>query len=212
MTMRIRFVYGWLATVLIGGLLSAAAVLADDLKAAPPAATSSAPQSGKVVGLILGRANNDITVKPEGAKESQVYALAVPGGTPDPKVAAAVKAAFPPNVVAFEWKLQAGQRVVTSFRELQRPQRNGVVLGTVMGKSAEGDKIPYVEVKAMGLAYTEQYWLNWVNGQWDKSIVSAIAALNVGDKIRLTWNRDERLRVSRIQVLPKPPATMPAAQ
>lgn len=212
MTMRERLVYGCLATILIGGLLSAAAVLADAPKTTPPAATSPAPQSGKVIGLLLDHTGNDIKVKPEGAKEPQVYALAAPGGTADPKVAAAVKAAFPPNVVAFDWKLQAGQRVVTSFRELQRQERNGVVVGTVMGKSAEGAKVPYVEVKAMGLAYTEQYWLNWVNGQWDKSIVGAIAALNIGDKVRLTWNRDERLRVSRIQVLPKAPASAPATK
>jgi hypothetical protein len=211
MTVKIRFVYGWLATILIGGLLSAAAVLADDPKTAP-AATSPAPQSAKVVGLFQGRTGNDIKVKPEGANEPQVYALAVPGGTPDPKVAAAVKACFPPNLVTFEWKLQAGQRVVTSFRELQRPQRSGIVLGTVMGKSAEGDKIPYVEVKAVNSTYTEQYWLNFNGGQWDKGVVSAIAALNIGDRVKLTWNRDERLRVSQIQVLPKAPATRPAAK
>jgi hypothetical protein len=212
MTMRTRLAYGWLAAILIAGLLSTAAVLADEPKTAPPPATSPAPQSGKVVGLILGRTGNDIKVKPEGANEPQVYALAAPGGITDPKVAAAVKGSFPPNVVSFEWKLQAGQRVVTSFRQLQRPERSGVVIGTVMGKSAEGDKTPYVDVKAMGLPYTEQYWLNWVNGQWDKNVSGAIAALNIGDKVKLTWNRDERLRVSRIQVMPKAPATMPATK
>ncbi len=67
-------------------------------------------------------------------------------------------------------------------------------------------------MKALGSTYTEQYWLNFNGGQWDKGVVSAIAALNVGDRVRLTWNRDERLRVSRIQVLPKAPGTAPATK
>lgn len=211
MTTRTRLVYGFLAFFLIGSLLSVAAALAETPKTTPPAATGPAAQSGRVVGLFLGRDGNQIKVKPEGAAEPRMYALAAPGGTPDPKVAAAVKAAFSPNVVNLEWKLQAGQPVVTSFRELLRPARNGVAVGTVMGKSAPGQKMTYLEVKAVGSPYTEQFWAAWVNGQPDKSLNDAIAALEPGDKVRLTWYRDERLRVTRIQTLPKAPASAPAA-
>ncbi len=133
---RTRLMYAGLALFSIGGLLGAAAALAADSRVPPPATTGPAAESGKVVGLLLGRTDNDIKIKPEGASEPQIYALAAPGGTADPRVAAAVKGAFPPNVVAVEWKLQAGQKVLTSFRQLLRPERNGAVIGTVMGKSA----------------------------------------------------------------------------
>ena len=67
-----------------------------------------------------------------------------------------------------------------------------------------------MEVKAAGFSYTEQYWAAWVNGQPDKSVIDAIASLNIGDRVRLTWYRDERLRVTKLQVLPKVPTTAPA--
>jgi hypothetical protein len=185
---------------LVGGALVGLSARAEGPKTQPATASAPAAQSGRVVGILVTKGQADITVKPEGTQEARRYLLAPPGGSPDPKVQAAVKAAFEPNLVAVEWRLAEQQPVVTSFQQITREQ-TGVVAGTVTALPAGPGQILLLEVKPDGQGFTERYWPQWVKDGFDKNLVAVIAGLKVGDKVKIAWYRDERRRVTGVQVL-----------
>ena len=70
------------------------------------------------------------------------------------------------------------------------------------------DKEVYIDVKPAGQGFTERYIPRFIpnQGGFEKDMIQAIAALNVGDKIKLDWVCDERKRAAKVQVLSHAPA------
>ena len=194
MMLRRMFVHVWSAAVLAGGVLAATMLLAED----PSPATQ--PQNGKVTGILIAKTDKDITIKADGETETRKFQLPAGGG---PRIQ---KMLFIPNLVELEWKTQDQQRVVTAIHEIVPRVNNGVIMGTVVAvDSSDGEH--YVDVKPVQ-GFTERYWPRWI-GKFD---VDMIRDLKVGDKVKVTWTRDERKRAIQIQVTAKAPATAPASQ
>src|SRR4051794_31716973 len=81
-------------------------------------------------------------------------------------------------------------------------KKSGTVAGVL---TAKGDN--WIEVKADGEEKARRYVPNWVGGAPkdgggpDKKMVQAIRDLNVGSRVRVDWEFQERPRVIKVEVL-----------
>jgi len=204
------------AAVLAGGMWCGLASGAEEPKNAPATGPNSTAKSGKVVGIVTARTDADITIKPEGAQETQRYLLAPAGGTVNPTVQAELKKVFIPNLVALQWQRQ-DEAVVTSLHVIVPKVRKGSVAGTVVGKMST-DKEIYADVKPAGQGFTERYWPPFVidpgthKGGFDMKVIETIGKLNAGDKVQVDWYYDERKRAAKVQVFVRAPAPKPTAK
>ena len=169
---------------------------------------ATAPQNGKVVGIVTAKSDKEIMVKAEGENEAKSYRLAPEGGTSQADLQTALKTVFVPNLVTLEWRGQ-DQPVVTGIRVVLPNARQGVVAGTVVARNTPPQKeAPWIEVKPNGQGYTQRYWCVWKNGGLDKEVARVIGEVNPGDKVNLGWFYDERARAVQIQIVsrakPKP--------
>ena len=84
-------------------------------------------------------------------------------------------------------------------------KRSGTVIGVVTDR---GDN--WVEVKAAGEEKARRYVPHWVGGQPkdgggpDKKMVEKIKKLEVGSRVRLEWEFEERPRVIKLEMLKEP--------
>ncbi len=149
-----------------------------------------------------GKTDKDITIKAEGEDETKSYLLAPQGGTPKADLQAALKTVFVPNLVMFSSQGQ-DQPVLTSIRVILPPVRMGVATGTVVACESKPKGIAWVEVKPSDRGYTQRLWPQFGPGGMNKEMTRIIGELNVGDKIKVSWTYDERLRAAKIQVIAK---------
>jgi hypothetical protein len=111
---------------------------------------------------------------------------------------------FPTDLVVLQWQGEQ-EPVVTAIQAIHSKTRFGMVAGTVVAVEAGGN-MPCFDVKPRGQGYTERYVPQWdVKAKgWNKSVVNAIAGLNVDDKVKVGWSYDERKRAAQVQVLSRP--------
>jgi len=170
-----------------------------------PAAVSKL-QNGRIVGIVTQieatgkKGDAFLMLKAEGAKEATRFLLAAPGSDMDPKLQAALKSVFPSNLVTLEWRGQ-DVPVITGIRTMLPSVQTGFLSGTVVDRTSEGKDVS-IDVKPDGQP-TERYLPNWVAGGWNKEVCAAIAATNIGDKVKLRWYYDERRRVVELSVISK---------
>ena len=110
---------------------------------------------------------------------------------------------FPTNLVVLQWQGEQDP-VVTSIQAIHSKTRTGTVTGTVTAiDPAPKAGLPSFDVKPSGRGPTECYVPNWdaAAKTWDKNFSRAVAGLNVGDRIKVNWNYDERKRAVQIEVL-----------
>jgi hypothetical protein len=126
--------------------------------------------------------------------------LAPQGGAPKADLQAALKTVFVPNLLMFSWQGQ-DQPVVTNIRVILPPVRMGVATGTVVARESKPKEVAWVEVKPSDRGYTQRLWPRFGPGGMDKEMTRIIGELNVGDKVRVSWTYDERLRAAKVQVI-----------
>ncbi len=191
----------WFAGVLAGVVLAVGFYATPSLRAAEK---KSPRGPGKVVGIVTAKTDKDITIKAEGEDEAKSYLLAPQGGAPKADLQAALKTVFVPNLVMFSSQGQ-DQPVITSIRVILPPVRMGVATGTVVARESKPKGIAWVEIKPSDRGYTQRLWPRFVGGPdgFDKEMIRIIGELNVGDKVRVSWTYDERLRAAKIQVVAK---------
>jgi hypothetical protein len=113
--------------------------------------------------------------------------------------------------------LFAGATLATGARRLfagddknepQKPKdkkRSGTVVGELTAKGKN-----WIKVRADGEATPRQYVPHWVGGAPkdgggpDKKMLQAISKLEVGSRVRLEWEFEERPRVVKVEVLKAP--------
>ena len=185
---------------LVGGLLS---VLSFQAWGREPSQIAT-PESGKLTGIVTAKTDKDITVKAEGANKPQRYRLtSQAGGAPSADVQAALKMVFVTNIVVLQW--QGGQDpVVTSIHAIHSKTRFGTVTGIVAAVDPTS-KMPSFDVKPISRGITERYVPRWdpASKGWDKGLLFLIAALTVGDRVKVAWSYDERKRAVQIKVIAK---------
>jgi hypothetical protein len=196
-------VKNWFVSVLAGAVLASGWVAMPSLQAAEKKPSrASSRESGKVVGIVTAKSDKDIMVKAEGADEAKRYLLAPEGSAPKADLQAALKKVFVPNLVALESQGQ-DQPVVTNIRVILPPVRMGAGTGIVVARESKPKEVPWIEVKPSDRGYTQRLWPRFVGGPdgFDKEMVRTFDELNVGDKVKVGWVYDERLRAAKIQVI-----------
>jgi RNA polymerase sigma factor (sigma-70 family) len=168
-----------------------------------PNTTASAeePTKSTLAGLLVAKSANSIDVRADGEKEAKRYipmwigGLPKDGGGPDAATVEAIKKLRVPNRVRLNWEFQEHLRVLRV--EVVEPATNsGIVNGEV---TAKGDN--WIEVKPVGEAPAERYSPRWFGGlpkdggSLDKAVMQAIAQTQIGDKVKVSWIYQERLRV-----------------
>jgi len=161
---------------------------------------------GTVVGILTAKGADWIEVKAEGEAEAKRYVPLWAGGEPkdgggfDPKMLAAFKTLVVSNLVELKWRMEEKLRVL-AIRTIAPAQKEGVVEGTLVAKGEN-----WIDVRPAE-GHTERYMARWVGGMpdkgggFDKEMVQAIKAIEVGCKVRVKWMADERKRVVAIERL-----------
>jgi hypothetical protein len=188
--------------ILIGGLLSTVSLQAWG----QGTSRGIAPKRGKITGIVTEKTDTAIAIKPEGRGPPVRYGLfSAAGGPPSADVQAALKTVFVTNLVALEWQGERGPVVVTSIHAIHPKARFGVVTGFVTAVEPAAN-MPSFDVRPSDRGFTERYVPRWdaVAKGWDANLARTIAALNVGDKVKVAWSYDERKRATQIQVLWRP--------
>lgn len=200
----------WFAGILAGVVLAVGFCGTPSLQAAEK---KSPLGPGKVVGIVTAKTDKDITIKAEGEDEAKRYLLAPQGGAPKADLQAALKTVFVPNLVMFSSQGQ-DQPVVTNIRVILPPMRMGVATGTVVARENKPKEVAWVEVKPSDRGYTQRLWPRFVGGPdgFDKEMVRTFGELNVGDKVKVGWTYDERLRAVKIQVVSRAKQEGPAGK
>ncbi len=182
-----------MATALAGAALMASAL-------APQASLAAEGDKGRLDGMLTAKGENWIEVRADDAKESKRYVanwvggLPKDGGGPDKAMLETIKKLRVPNRVRLNWAFIERLRVV-SVEWFEPTDKTGVVEGEV---TAKGEN--WIEVKS-GDKPIERYSPRWIGnlpkdgGGLDKAALQAIAEVKVGDKVRLEWAYEERLRV-----------------
>ena len=187
--------------VLVGGAWGQRALYAGD--------EATVPDSGTVVGILTAKEKSWVEVKEDGKKESRRYIAEWKGGSPqdgggpDAAMVETIKNLRVSNRVRLEWKMDEHLRVL-KIEMLIPEKKEGTVEGVV---TALGDN--WVEVTPAG-GVPNRYWPRWIGGmpkdggKLDQDMIRAIRALKVGDKVRIEWKYDERLRAVKLDRLETP--------
>ena len=101
---------------------------------------------------------------------------------------------FPTNLVVLQWQGEQDP-VLTSIQAMHAKTRFGTVTGIVTAvEPAPKGALPCFDLKPISRGPTERYAPNWdfAAKSFDKNFTLALAAMNVGDKVKVNWNYDER--------------------
>ena len=83
-------------------------------------------------------------------------------------------------------------------------EKKGMLVGVVVEKGKNS-----IKVKAFGEEKPREYFPKWVGGLpkdgggFDKKTLATFEKLKIGQKIRLTWEHQERFRAVEIEILDK---------
>ena len=158
------------------------------------ALTSSAREkSGVTEGILVSKDKKSITVLPDGAKETINFTPKMRGGEPDKKALEAIHESIHTNRVRVQWEFDERYRVV-SIQVLKPKSKRGTVRGTVVNKGKN-----HVDVKPAGGGPVERYIPHWRGNGLDKDVLRQIAPIEVGQKVSVRWEYDERKRVLSIR-------------
>lgn len=203
----------WFASAAAGVALAGGLCVALSLQAAEKKSSRASGRQGNgIVGIVTAKTDKDITIKAEGENEAKRYRLAPEGGEPRADLQAALKKVFVPNLVMIESQGQE-QPVVTNIRVILPKTRQGVAAGTVVARGSP-PKEAWLDVRPSDHGYTQRLWPRFVGGPdgFDKEMVRTFGELNVGDKIKVAWFYDERLRAVKIQVISRAKQADPAGK
>jgi len=94
--------------------------------------------------------------------------------------------------------------------EPKEKKRSGTVVGALTAKGDVSKGQAWIEVKADGEEKARKYVPHWVGGAPkdgggpDKKVMAKIKTLEVGSRVRLEWEFEERPRVVKVEVLKAP--------
>lgn len=108
-------------------------------------------------------------------------------------------------LVTGTWGLM--QRAVGDEKKAEPDKKSGKVEGVVTAKAKDSTSI---EVKADGEEKARRYVPHWrggapaAGGGPDKKVVEQLSKIEVGSRVRLEWEYEERYRVVKIEVVKAP--------
>jgi len=185
-TMRSMLVKVVLGTVFVSGL-------AGNLQLCDGEEAAVADQ-GTVTGIFIEAGKEAAVVKADNERESRRYLLG-------DDLAAAVKAIRAPNLVKLEWRLDGERRRLVSIATILPAEKSGTTTGVVTAKRPQ-----WLEVRPEG-GPAQRYMPKWIGGMpadgggLDKEMIKAIGERKVGDKVKVSWIYEERLRVTAIELI-----------
>ena len=164
------------------------------------ALTSNAREkSGVAEGILVSKDKNSISVVVDGSEEPMRFTPHWRGGNPkdggglDKKMVEEIKELIVSNRVRVKWEYEERHRVVDVETIIPKSKR-GTVRGTVVSKGKN-----HVDVKPADGGPVERYLPHWRGNGLDKDVLRQIAPLEVGQKVSVRWEYDERKRVLSVR-------------
>lgn len=160
---------------------------------------SAREKSGVAEGILVSKDRNSISVLVDGAKEPMRFTSHWRGGNPkdgggfDKKMVEKLEELIVSNRVRVKWEYEERHRVV-EVEVLTPKSKRGTVRGTVVSKGKN-----HVDVKPSDGGPIERYLPHWRGNGLDKDVLRQIAPLEVGQKVSVRWEYDERKRVISIR-------------
>jgi len=158
-----------------------------------------------LTGVLTAKGDRWIEVRADGESEAKRYiphwrgGLPKDGGGPDATTLKQIRALRAPARVRLNWEFNEHRRI-NSIEVLEPLDREGVVLGEVIAKGET-----WIQVRPDNGAPAERYTPRWIGGLpgdgggLDRDMLRTIAEFKAGDKVRLEWRYEERLRVVGLQ-------------
>ncbi|HEX8550212.1 MAG TPA: hypothetical protein VF681_01525 [Abditibacteriaceae bacterium] len=189
------------------------------------------PQGGRTGGILTNKSDAWIEVKADGEKKPQrllpriIAALPQRGGGLDRAMLAQFQQLVVGNRVDLAWVFDEQLRVIEIAHVLPRA-RKGEVTGIVdetgrgwidvlpEGEAEEGEEGEAEAAEAgnedgeeaAASGPLDRYFPRWIeteegDGELDPTILKQLAKIKAGDRVKLSWEFDERKRVTKIEKL-----------
>jgi len=169
-------------------------------------------KAGTTIGVIIEKGDNAIRVKPEEGESVRfmprwIGNAPAQGGGLDKEMLRKFAALKVGDKVRVEWILAEGKRAVAVevLAKAEEPPAPDARAGTAVGVVTElGDL--WLRVKEED-GTSQRYTPRWIGGMpadgggLDKEMVRKIGTVRVGDKVRIEWIYEERLRVVALEIL-----------
>ncbi len=169
-------------------LTACAGIVMAEPPASGPASkpTASAPAGNVAQGLLVAKGEDWISVKGKDDKATRYT-------TDDKELIAAIAKLTVPSQVKVTFKAEGEARKLVSVQTVSQLTTEGVLEAVI---TAKGEK--WIEAKpAAGDAPAERYL---TYGEANE-VIAAMAAVKVGDKVKITWKHIERKRVMKLEKL-----------
>jgi hypothetical protein len=156
-------------------------------------------KAGVAEGILVSKDKNSISVLVDGSEEPMRFTPHWRGGNPkdgggfDKKMVVRLKELIISNRVRVKWEYEERHRVL-DVQVLTPKSKRGTVQGTVVNKGKN-----HVDVKPSDGGPIERYLPHWRGNGLDKDVLRQIAPLEIGQKVSVRWEYDERKRVVSIR-------------
>jgi hypothetical protein len=170
----------------------------------------TSPGGGIVRGMSMRRDREGewIEVQADGSADAETYHPMSMGGGDNPMTVEALKKIFSPNRVTVIWKPLRGERRITAIWQHRPKADKGVMTGTVAGVRISGNgRYAQLDLKSDDGGPVDRYSPRWLGGMPqdgggpERPIIDAIKALKPGQRVRVEWIFDSRLRAVKIELI-----------
>ena len=151
-------------------------------------------KSGVAEAILVSKDKNSITVLVDGDEKPMRFIPHTNVDGFDKKMLEEIRELIVSNRVRVKWEyIREIDRLVDVQTLIPRSKR-GTVRGTVVNKGKN-----HVDVKPADGGPVERYLPHWRGNGLDKDVLRQIAPLEVGQKVSVRWEYDERKRVLSIR-------------
>ena len=159
------------------------------------ALTSNAREkSGVAEGILVSKDKNSITVLVDGDEKPMRFIPHTNADGFDKKMLEEIRELIVSNRVRVKWEYIREIDRLVDVQVLKPKSKRGTVRGTVVSKGKN-----HVDVKPSDGGPIERYLPHWRGNGLDKDVLRQIAPLEVGQKVSVRWEYDERKRVLSIR-------------
>ena len=145
-------------------------------------------------GILVSKDKNSITVLVDGDEKPMRFIPHTSVDGFDKKMSEEIRELIVSNRVRVKWEYIREIDRLVEVQVLIPKSKRGTVRGTVVSKGKN-----HVDVKPADGGPVERYLPHWRGNGLDKDVLRQIAPLEVGQKVSVRWEYDERKRVLSIR-------------
>ena len=157
-------------------------------------AVTSTAREKVAEGILVSKDKKSITVLVDGDEKPMRFIPHTSGDGFDKKMLEEIRELIVSNRVRVKWEYIREIDRLVDVQVLKPKSKRGTVRGTVVSKGKN-----HVDVKPADGGPVERYLPHWRGNGLDKDVLRQIAPLEVGQKVSVRWEYDERKRVLSIR-------------